>query len=347
MVARDLEASGITSMLSAAIEGMRIRSDRSSPQWLSFGAIQAYLLAVSKYSEAEKALMNIVGLDKLVEPEIWQQLVHEVEPGIIYSLNNSIRFARDVLPKISTILEQEYVTEVETNSANLPDQLKGKELLTVLLPERPNEYSSPLRVSRAMEGISELYEVHSEIGGRLGNDLIILACDSGSDKSFDFLGVAAAINGVRETAIAIWDRAALQKQSQHSAGLDILIKSIPVIAEISNLAEAGDISREQEELLKRKVISGATKFLEAGATTKEMYDQVRPDPQIIMRPEPKLLAAPQSRPAKKDDQTDTNDALPESELTPQELAEMQRLLEKARRAKSTSSHRRNTRPKRK
>ena len=116
----------------------------------------------------------------------------------------------------------------------MPDDLKGKEILTVILTEEDRNFSSPERITVILDSISKLYSAVAELKGLKAGDLSVLSCDSGSDKSFDFLGAGKVISEVRLLIMDIWDRRVAHKNKNTTEFIDIISKSLPVIGEINN-----------------------------------------------------------------------------------------------------------------
>lgn len=46
----------------------------------------------------------------------------------------------------------------------------------------------------------------SQVLGKKGDDLSVIGCDSGSDKSFDFLGAAEIVNCVKDIILSFWNK---------------------------------------------------------------------------------------------------------------------------------------------
>lgn len=257
---------------------------------------------------------------------------------LLFQARSAGRFAIEILPKFANLLQQDHVAEIKANSSHSPSQLRGKEILTIILAEDSQEFSAPSRIIKAIEGLELLYEVHSIIEGYIGNDLIVLSCDSGSDKSFDFLGLSTAIAGVRGTISDIWDRRVYHRQNQLSASIDVISQSLPVLQKLSDLAKNGSMDPSQAEQLKRKIIDGTTKLLESGTTTEDMYELSSFSPRELMRPEPKLLAAPTAEAQPHSDILPPAVSEPnEGQLSADELRQLKRLMSKATAAEKTSA----------
>ena len=219
----------------------------------------------------------------------------------------------------------------------------------VLIIEDANQYSSPQRLVHVFEGISNLYSVFASINKEREVDLIVLACDSGSDKSFDFLGLAKLMEQVKETIIAIWDRRVFHRQKHASECLSLIAESLPVIQQIEEMKGNGSLGPEEAELLKRKTIDGATKFIEAGAIIQEMEGESLHSPRQLMRPEPKLLVSPWVNENPTTPHVATNlDAENESQspdLSDKEVAELKALLKKAESGKTRKKRDSSKKPK--
>ena len=214
------------------------------------------------------------------------------DPIPIVEMRSNVSFAMKHLPKIFMLIEQEYVDEVKNKNTELPENLKGKGILSVLIVEDKDQFSSPARLTQALESISKFYSVVAKLEGESDSDLIVLACDSGSDKSFDFLGLAKLTEQVKDIIISIWDRIVFHRQRSADKSLDHFFKSLPIIDKIEELRKKNALSREQSELLKKHIILGATQFMEAGITIPELEEVSYHNPKQLMKPAPKLLVSP-------------------------------------------------------
>src|SRR5438874_445310 len=123
------------------------------------------------------------------------------------------------------------------------------------------------------------------------NTLIVLACDSGSDKSFDLLGAAKVIAGVKELILSLWDRIVFYREAQIAQRLELVTASLPILEKLSHLQNSNAIAPEQAELLRRKVLDGVGQLIASGATIPEMGGRSHVDPRQLMAPEPKLLTS--------------------------------------------------------
>lgn len=335
----DIESTGVDKM----IEDVTDRIHQNGPKGddglgISFEVFQKYSVAISKYGPAEIEVAKILEIQNLFAPETWQKLASNPEPGFLFGLRSRINFAKSHLPKIAKLLEQDYVSEAKAGGP-LPRELEGRIAITFILPEDKHEYSTPGRLIAALEAITNIYSVHCTLESQSESDLIVLACDSGSDKSFDFLGLAKIMEEVRKFVIAIWDRRVFHRHMHASQCIALIAQSLPVVERIEALKISGALPPEEAELLKRKTLLGATMFLESGIYIDEMAIETNHSPRQLMRPEPKLLAAPAAMTSSEvtphaGARVASSDTATER-LSADELAVLEHLLGKARRGTDT------------
>lgn len=332
----DLKSTGVDSMFEDATDKVRNGTDKDERGFISFAVFQKYSVAIAGYGEAEHAIASILGLDPLFLPETWQRLSTKPDTASIFEMRRCIHFAKTDLPKIIRLFQQENVAAAKEDGGSLPPELRGKAAITFILPEEDHEYSSPARLISALEAVTHLYGVFCTLENHSESDLIVLACDSGSDKSFDFLGVAKLMEEVRKLVVAIWDRRVFYRHMHASQCIGLIAQSLPVIERIEALKQSRALEPEQAELLKRKTLLGATQFLESGIYIDDMAAEGRQSPRQLMRPEPKLLAAPTAA-AASGDAGITKSAEPARDsdddsggLSVDDVAHLERLLAKAK-----------------
>jgi len=99
------------------------------------------------------------------------------------------------------------------------------ELLTVTLVEHSDETTTPKRFSDVLNGINDLYFVFSELlGNRDTEELIVLGCDSCSDKTIDFKGAADVLNEIRKYFREVFHNYSTVRELQASEQIDVLEK---------------------------------------------------------------------------------------------------------------------------
>lgn len=335
-ILNDLQSTGVDAMFEEALERHRQPNSKDEHSFVSFSVFQKYSVATASYGEAEHQILKILDLEMLPLPETWQRMSTDPDRGVLFHMSRAIHFAKNDLPKIVHLFRQEHVHEAKTGG-KLPVELEGRTAITFILPEDRTEYSTPSRLIAALESITSIYSAFCTLENQSETDLIVLACDSGSDKSFDFLGLAKIMEEVRKFVISIWDRRVFYRHMHASQCIALIAESLPVIEKIEDLKRKQAIGPEQAELLKRKTLEGATMFLESGIYIEEMALESNHSPRQLMRAEPRLLAAPTPlntpptgaahSPASSTPKADASNT---TSLSAEESAVLQHLLSKAR-----------------
>src|SRR5688500_10492601 len=101
-VTRDLEDTGMLTMLEATIETLQRAGspDRGLLDWFSINVVTEYIRLVSDYEEEERAVLSTLEIERLSDPAWWQAQLREVEPSVIYPMIQRVRTAISILPKI-------------------------------------------------------------------------------------------------------------------------------------------------------------------------------------------------------------------------------------------------------
>lgn len=278
---------------------------------------QNYSELTKNLNEAERRILKIFNLDTLDNPKLWTKILASTESesrDSLMKIRSGIRYFNEFLPGIIELLKQDHVEYGASSQNTSSNQLNSNEkiLLTVILPEDDNEISSPERLIKVLESINLLYDTFAIIQNSANNDLSVAAIDSGSDKSFDFLGAAKLMEAVKELIIGLWDRVVFFREKQLSERLDLITKSLPIIEKINQLQENGSISPEQAEILRRNVGTAANNFISAGAIIPELSNFSTFNPRQLMTPEPKLLTNAKE---------DTQKSQPSSEIEDDDITE--------------------------
>lgn len=185
-------------------------------------ALQEFMKFSYTFDENEKRICEIFNINSLDDPKIWEALIsnENVNRDDFFKLQRGLFFTEDFLPKLMLLFEQEGVNLFDNKKAH--KEYQNKKLLTVILPEDNNLTSTPERLIFVLDSVRSFYEVLSEVQGSHNNELSILAIDSGSDKSFDFLGTSKIIESVKELIIGLWDRVFFHKEKKMSERLDLI-----------------------------------------------------------------------------------------------------------------------------
>jgi hypothetical protein len=170
--------------------------------------------------------------------------------------------------------------------------------ITVILLEDDRTVSSPKRVIDMLDSIILVYSAYADISDVSSNDLAVVGCDSGSDKTFDFTGVPQIIDQSKNFFVAIWDRVMFFREKQHSERVKNIAETLPIIEQVSDLVNQGKLSPEMAEIVKRKLVEGAVKFLDTGARLPEFDSMANFPPQQLLKPTPTLLLPAPNEPDK-------------------------------------------------
>ncbi len=166
-IIKDLEVCEISSLFQSLMEESRGGGSRDSGlSKVPFSIFQKYMVATNDYDKDLQSVCSILEISPLLTPEYWEKIATNDDPnpvGTLYSMYQNIRFTLNQLPKVLELTKQHYISEIKEESVELPEALKGKALLTVLLTENDGHFSTPKRLSSTLGAITDLYEVISII----------------------------------------------------------------------------------------------------------------------------------------------------------------------------------------
>jgi hypothetical protein len=259
-------------------------------------ALRSYAVLSASYGAAERTTARALELHHLDDPVWWARVVGGGGDGgagtAAMTMASSIRFAGANLPKLLALLS----TEGLRRRAPEPDaQPDGMALLEVIVIEtEEGGRSNPVRLITALESVWLLYDAVAQMQKLPSNTLSVAAMDAGSDKSFDFVGMAPAIKAVKDILLSLWDRVVFYRGKQVEARFAMIERSLPVLERVAALKERGVVGPEEAEILRRRLLSGVKKFLEAGCTIPEIDDGEFERARVLLAPSPKLLSNPDS-----------------------------------------------------
>jgi hypothetical protein len=231
----------------------------------------------SRFNLHDHRVARLMGIGGLNSPRFWSEVIRG-ESSAIGMMASSIGQTQAFLPKLISLL----------NEGRDFSLAKEEDIVRIILPEEHSQVSTPERMATALRAATSLYDACTILTGVPRTPLRVLACDSGSDKAFDLLGIAKAIACLKEILFGIWDRLVSHRESKGVARIELVAKALPVLEQISSLADK--IGPEQAELLRRTVIEGACDFVNTGTIIPEFEERGIIDSRILLAPEPKLLA---------------------------------------------------------
>jgi hypothetical protein len=250
--------------------------------------LNKYSIEYNNFSDKMKYIVSCMGLGDLHNPTFWSTLIFTEDISMISKLNVSLRFLSDNLPKILLLLENEAIKL--SNNENINPEF---DVITLVLPEEKDMFSSAKRVTEAISAVIDLYEVCIAIEQMEESELSLISADSGSDKSFDLLGATKVVECVKDLILKIWDKVVYHRNDRVNANVESLLKALPAYEKIKELEETKAMSPEKAELLRRSLTKSINGILMSGIVIPEMEDNCTFSPQKLMAPEPKLLISPQ------------------------------------------------------
>jgi hypothetical protein len=274
--------------------GRGARGEQASYALLA--ALRAYTVQAAAFGPAERRVVQAMELQALDDPAWWARVVGGGEGGgpraaEAATMAQSIRAAGTYLPRLAGLLSTEGLRRgagaARRPTAPSPD---GLELLEVVVIEPDGQRSSPMRLITALEAVWLLYDAAATLLRLPSNTLSVAGCDAGSDTSFDFLGLAPVVATVKEILVSVWDRVVFYRGRPSEARVEMIERSVPILARIARMREAGEVGPEQAELLRRGIVAGVKKFLDAGCTIPEIEASATHQARDLLAPSPKLLA---------------------------------------------------------
>ncbi len=252
----------------------------------AFRVFHHYAVAAHTFGPVERKVAELFELQRLAEPDFWAMLVMDprADPDLSHYADVAMRGAK----RLSSLHELVAPETIELPAVRVTEG--ALERFSILVVEEKGQLSRPMRLVNVLQGVTAVYETHAVLLSVPVETLLVATCDSGSDKAFDFLGVASAIQALKETIFSLWDRVAFFRERKVFVSIQLIAEALPVLSEISALAERNAIGPEQAELLRRKVIEGATQLVEAGAIPPELPALGHRNIRVLAAPEPKLLS---------------------------------------------------------
>lgn len=249
------------------------------------------------FGSAEDHIVKVLELGKLDDPRFWATALSDganADPevlGPISLMHKSARFAQDELPKLIDALlaiESDPVLGGEGIDGARSGETSG--VLKVLVIE-DDDFSTPERLVLVLSAIDNLYRASAKIVGEADGQVSVVACDSGGDKSFDFMGSTRTIECVRDVVLSFWDRMVFFRDDRTDQRLRLIAESLPILEQVEFLVESGGMDTETAERVKLEVTDSVFMFAQAGATIPEFHDFSVYDPREVMRPEARSIGA--------------------------------------------------------
>jgi hypothetical protein len=259
---------------------------------------QKFLLAYnSSFTPTERQMMKVLDVAEFADSEWWSVVIAAAgaaskSPDAAAAIGRplfKLRFVADYLPNVIALVRRDSDPDAHAIAAEIHAGGTRPGHLMLILPEEANKFSSPLRVTSAIESIVLLYEAFGELSVQSSTDLVIKSLDSGVDKMLEFQGLPDLVDRVKELLLDLWDNVIYYREKRFAERLDLASKNLPILAEIAGLEEKSQLQPERAELLRRKFTQGANKFFETGSSIPEMNKFSNYVPRQLLSPKETLL----------------------------------------------------------
>lgn len=254
-------------------------------------SIRNYFIKAQNFNSSARHIVSILDLEILENSNFWVLLAGANAAPSAHKIYQTVLFAKEYLPKIIQLLNREYSNTVTGNTEPIISNGKEMKVLSVTIFESNNRFSSPQRLVNVLESVNTFYTVCAYIHEESPDTLSVVGCDSGSDKSFDFLGVAKVIECVTQLIENLWDRVIYYREKQLDVRLDLINKSLPIYEKLSELETGKKIEPELAERLRRNIFDGVNKFVESGASIPEIDARSTYSSRSLLSPVQKLLVS--------------------------------------------------------
>jgi hypothetical protein len=289
-----------TSNVLAVVEQVYRDLTRQSVESRTIDVLEAYqkfLLAYNtQFNDAARRLMKILDIAEFADSEWWTVLIMASSgankladaSGVVGRPLFRLRFAVDYLPQVIALLKSGSEGQMVGLSplVQIADPLAAG--LLVVVPEEDNKNSNPARIVASMESVATIYEAFAEMDNKPISDLVLASCDSGTDKVFEYQGRPDMIDKVRKLLLDIWKNAIYFSDRKFADRMDLISKALPILEEIASLESSGKLQKERAELLRRKIMAGAAKFIESGSSIPEMSNLSLYIPRQVLAPKEAL-----------------------------------------------------------
>lgn len=252
-------------------------------------------VSYSKFNQDEREFAETFGLQTFFEPDSWTVMLSEGAEGreAVLQRRRLATYLLEFFPNVVFLLEQSG-TMAEEDILETTDS----PILRVLVIEDRGERTETTRIREMFEGIEKIYGALSKLHDHEDGGLILAACDSGSDKSFDFAGAGKIFEQIR---LFILDVLNHRRATRNQDAMDLLSftsKALPIYSEIEAKKKSGEISPSSAAQIVKELDAGAVSFMKAGATIPEAELVKVPTARQIMKADVPQIEGPKKTKAK-------------------------------------------------
>jgi hypothetical protein len=158
----------------------------------------------------------------------------------------------------------------EAPSKDHKAQLDGKSKTTFLVKDKDVPDLSLRHLSTILNDVETLYHAIAKIYGIEGGELVVGSMDSGSEKSFDVIGVAAAISKLSSFLLECWNRIRFHSAEKAEKNIKTVSEGLDVLEKINQNLEKRSIDEAEAVRLKKVVLKCVNNLFGNGVYTPEM-----------------------------------------------------------------------------
>jgi hypothetical protein len=268
------------------------KSEETHPSAFLRAAISGYakfMVAFEKFGDGEKQVLTDFRLSELVESSVW--ITAEKPQSKIPTLNARIRYFLETVTPFSQLLHRESdAKEVIIHAGNKKNRKAVPTKKITFYIREPNSPTLTLReFSSIIDDIENAFQTILKIIKDAPSDLVIVALDSGSEKSLDVVGIAEAVDKLSNFLLEAWDRIRFAHSSKVRANIKAASDGLSLLNELKASQEKGSLSPEEAEKLKRLLLKSVDGLFIKGVYTKEMQENVPTRPNQIDFQRTKLI----------------------------------------------------------
>src|SRR5712664_430580 len=266
--------------------------DAKPPEFLadSLNGDASFMISYQNFGPEEKEILKEFYLDALVQAETWVSSLKPTPDSP--QLNLRVRFVLETFPKFANILRRdiEKMDLVVPFADQKAEQILPTKRMTFLIRELDKPTLTLKDFGSIIGDIESLFQAILKIDGASTSDLVVVALDSGSEKSIDVVGIAAAVDKLSTFLLEVWDRVRFARSSKLRASIKTTSEGIALLNELKACQEKGSLSAEEAEKLKRVLLKGVDDLFVKGVYTREMQESVPIQPSQLEFQRTKLLA---------------------------------------------------------
>jgi hypothetical protein len=218
----------------------------------------------------QNMLITEFNLTPLFEPQLWHAYLGSDKPdmmGQIHDVRSSLSLFVRCTPAVVKILAR---AGDEALSKDHKEGNDGKAVTTILIKDKDVPELSVRHLSSILNDIETLYHTIAKIYGIDGGELVIGSMDSGSEKSFDVIGVASGISKLSSFLLECWNRVRFHSAEKAERNIKTASEGLDLMAKIQQNLEKRSIDETEAARLKKVVLKCVNNLFNNGVYTPEM-----------------------------------------------------------------------------